>query len=82
MLETGTFPNENVQENIRKNYVPVRYEMGRDSEQFMRFAVMATPTCLILDSKGNEIYRMKGFYRPDEFIKELELARSKDSQSI
>jgi len=82
MMETGTFLQENVQENIKKNYIPLKYETSKDSEQFLRFWVRATPTYIILDSKGNEIHRMIGFYKPDDFIKELELARSKVSKSV
>lgn len=77
MMETGTFLKENVQEHIKKYFIPLKYESGRDSEQFLRFDVKATPTFIILDSKGNEIHRIIGFYSADDFIKQLELARVK-----
>jgi thioredoxin-related protein len=77
MMETGTFLKENVQDHIKKYFVPVQYESGKDSEQFLRFAVMATPTYIFLDSKGDEIYRTIGFYSADDFIKQLEYALSK-----
>ena len=71
-----------MKEIFKKNYIPLEYETSKDSEQFLRFWVRATPTYIILDSKGNEIHRMIGFYKPDDFIKELELARSKVSKSV
>ncbi|MCK5512470.1 MAG: hypothetical protein KAI96_06655 [Thermodesulfovibrionia bacterium] len=76
MMETGTFLKDNVQIHINKYFIPVKYESGKDSEQFSRFAVMATPTFIFLNSKGDEICRTIGFYSADDFIKQLEHARA------
>ncbi len=81
MMETGTFLKESVMENINKKFVALKYESGKDSEQFLRFGIKATPTYVILDSKGNEIHRMTGFHNADDFIKQLEIAGSKASQN-
>ncbi len=75
MMETGTFLKEKVQEHIKKYFIPLKYESGRDSEQFLRFNVKATPAYVILDSKGNELHRMIGFHNADDFIKQLEVPR-------
>ncbi len=77
MMETGTFLKEKVQEHIKKYFIPLKYESGRDSEQFLRFNVKATPAYVILDSKGNELHRIIGFHSADDFIKQLEIADSK-----
>lgn len=77
MMETGTFLKEDVQRHIKKYFIPLKYESGRDAEQFQRFAVKATPTFIVLDSQGNEVYRTIGFYSPDDFIGQLEIAHSK-----
>ncbi len=37
---------------------------------------MATPSYVILDSNGDEVYRMTGFYNADDFIGQLDSARS------
>jgi thioredoxin-related protein len=81
MMETGTFLKENVQEHINRDFIAVKYESGKDSEQFLRFNVKGTPTFVFLDSKGNEIHRINGYYRSDDFIKELETARMNASQN-
>jgi thioredoxin-related protein len=75
-METVTFLNENVQKHIKQNFVPLKYESGPDAEQFLRFGITATPTYVILDSKGDEIYRMIGFHNADDYIGELDSARS------
>lgn len=71
-METGTFLNEDVRELINKSFVPLKYESGRDSEQFQRFNVRATPTYVFLNSKGDEIHRLIGYYNAADLIAELE----------
>ena len=77
-METGTFLQENVVAHIKKHFIPLKYESGRDSEQFMRFNVRATPTFVVLKSDGSEIDRIVGYYRPDDFIGQLESVISKN----
>jgi thioredoxin-related protein len=77
MMETGTFLNKDVRDAIKKFFIPLKYESGRDSEQFLRFGIRATPTYIFLDSKGNEVYRIIGFYKADEFIQNLDNARTR-----
>ena len=73
-METGTFLQEKVIQYVGQNFIPLKYESGRDAEQFMRFNVRGTPTFLVLDADGNETRRLLGYYSPDEFIEQLETA--------
>ena len=72
-----TLLTENVQEYIRTYFIPLKYESGVDSDQFIRFAVTAKPAIIVLDSEGNEIFRKIGYFEPDLFIEKLEKAREK-----
>jgi thioredoxin-related protein len=76
-METGTFLQEGVQENIGKYFVPIKYESGRDAEQFYRFAITQTPTYVVLNSGGDEVFRMTGYYEADDFIEKIGEARTK-----
>jgi len=76
-METGTFLQEKVIEYVSQNFIPLKYESGRDAEQFMRFNIRGTPTFLVLDSDGNETLRILGYYDPDAFITQLEGKGSK-----
>ena len=71
-METGTFPQVEVKDIINKHFVPLKYESGKASEQFFRFGVTVIPTYIFLDSKGNEINRIIGFYSTGDFIKQLQ----------
>ena len=74
-METGTFLNDAVQDHILENFIPVKYESGKDAEQFTRFSISATPTYIILDARGDEVYRMIGYYSPEDLIGQLVSAR-------
>jgi len=73
-METGTFQQDRVAEFINRRFIPLKYESGRDAEQFQRFAVRATPTFIVLNAEGDEIFREIGYYEPDEFIERIESA--------
>ncbi len=70
-METVTFLQDNVQDYINNNFVPLKYNSGPDAEQFRRFDVRMTPTYVVLDAKGNEIGRVIGYQAPDEFINQV-----------
>lgn len=76
-METGTFLRENVKDYVNKYFIPLKYESGRDAEQFLRFAVTATPTFLVLNTEGDEIYRTVGYSGADDFINHLEKSRAR-----
>ncbi len=75
-METGTFLQKNIQEHVQHHFIPLKYESGTDAEQFLRYAITATPTFIILDPNGEEVYRFIGFYSDDDFINQLDSGRS------
>jgi thioredoxin-related protein len=78
-MKKCTLITECVQEYIKKYFIPIKYESGADSDQFMRFGVTAKPAIIVLDSEGNEIFRKIGYFEPGLFIEKLEMARKKAS---
>ena len=70
-METGAFLKDEVIDHINKGYVAMKFESGKDGEQFMRFNVRGTPTFLVLDAEGNELHRMMGFMGHEELLKQL-----------
>jgi thioredoxin-related protein len=75
-METGTFLDGAVQEFISKYFVLLKYESGKDGEQFMRFNVRGTPSFVVLDADGNELSRIVGFQEPAQLIEQLESVRA------
>jgi thioredoxin-related protein len=76
-MDKCTLITESVREYITRYFVPIKYESGTDSEQFMRFDITAKPAIIVLDSAGNEIFRKIGYFEPGIFIEKLEKARKK-----
>ncbi|MBI4844742.1 MAG: hypothetical protein HY809_10595 [Nitrospirae bacterium] len=76
-METGTFPDIGLQDYLKKNFVNLKFQSGIDAEQFLRFNVKGTPTFIVIDSEGDEIYRKIGFFEPGPLIEQLEKAREK-----
>ncbi len=76
-MKKCTLLTERVQEYIKTYFIPLKYESGIDSDQFMRFGVSEKPAMIVFDSEGNEIFRKIGYYEHDIFIEKLEKARKK-----
>ena len=58
---------------INNNFIPVRLHVKKHPEAMPRFSVDWTPTVLIVDSDGKELYRIEGYLPPDEFLGQLQL---------
>jgi thioredoxin-related protein len=71
MMETGTFLRQEVQDVMNTSFVPLKFESGRDAEQFLRFGIRATPTYIFLDKAGNELHRVIGAYSAEDFARLL-----------
>jgi thioredoxin-related protein len=71
MMETDTFLKAEVQDVVNGSFVSLKFESGKDAEQFLRFGIKATPTYIFLDREGNELHRVIGFYSAGDFIRVL-----------
>ena len=81
-MKKQTLSTESVRDYITKYFVPLKYESGMDSDQFLRFGIAAMPTIIVLDPAGNELFRKIGYFEPGMFIENLEQARGKSSPQI
>jgi len=73
-METGTFSQDSVKDHLMQFFITLKYESGRDAEQFQRFAVKGTPTFIVLDTEGNEADRKTGYLDAKALISWLEEA--------
>lgn|GEM_PF-2465030 len=76
-MKNCTLNAECVQDCVNTYFIPIRYESGADSDQFMRFCVTAKPAVIVLDAEGTEIFRKIGYFEPELFVKKLEMAIKK-----
>ncbi len=57
--------------------IPVKVHIKEQPAVFDRFGVQWTPTLVLFDPQGNEVYRFEGFLPPEDFLAQLELGRAK-----
>ena len=58
---------------ITTNFIPVRLHVKNHASEMQRFGVDWTPTVLLVDSDGKELYRIEGFLPAEDFLTQLQL---------
>lgn len=75
-MDTVTYPQDEVAAFFREHLLPVR--KAHDAEELgPLFAVVWTPTLILLDALGREHHRTVGFLDPDELVASLLLGMGK-----
>ena len=67
------YPEARVAAFINTNFIPVRLHVKNHGDQMKRFSVDWTPTVLLVDSDGKELYRIEGYLPADDFLGQLQL---------
>lgn len=79
-MDAGTYPNPAVIRFIRENVVPMR--LLHDQQPLAgRYSVTWTPTLILVDAQGNEVYRNEGALGPGSLIPALMLGIGKEKSS-
>ncbi|HMK35778.1 MAG TPA: tetratricopeptide repeat protein [Desulfomonilaceae bacterium] len=74
-MDAVTYPNKDVIQLIQDSVIPVRIQ--HDRELGRRFNIEWTPTLVLLDARGNEVYRTVGFLPPEHLMSSLTLGLGK-----
>ena len=76
-MDAGTYPNQAVIRFIRENVIPMR--LLYDQQPLAgRFRINWTPTLILVDEQGNEVYRNEGALGPASLITALMLGIGKE----
>ncbi len=79
-MDAGTYPNQAVIKFIRENVIPMR--ILYDQQPLAgRFRITWTPTLILIDAQGNEVYRNEGALGPDSLIPALMLGIGKEKSN-
>lgn len=68
-LRQNTLNDAQVMEKLNESYVVVIINVNDSPEIASMYNVYSTPTMLILDSEGNELKSIEGYYGPEDLIK-------------
>jgi hypothetical protein len=72
-----TYPDKDVEAEIREDFVPVQYNIVDHPERMEQFHAHWTPTIIIQDAAGEEVRRSEGYLDAKRLLGELALARVK-----
>ncbi|HEX6718539.1 MAG TPA: thioredoxin fold domain-containing protein [Pyrinomonadaceae bacterium] len=72
-MEAESYSDDETASFIDQNFVPLEAHIKEHPAYFHRFDSVWTPTIVILDSNGEERYRIEGYLPKDEFRAALEL---------
>ncbi|HKS27677.1 MAG TPA: thioredoxin fold domain-containing protein [Pyrinomonadaceae bacterium] len=72
-MEAESYEDAEVAGFINQNFVPLEAHIKEHPAYFHRFGAVWTPTVLIMDSSGQERWRIEGYLPKEEFRAQLEM---------
>ncbi len=74
-----TYPDPQVEQFIRRQFVPVQFNVVEQPAVMDQFNTPWTPTLIVQDAEGREHRRSQGYLDPKRFLAEMSLAVLKDA---
>ena len=71
LFKQNVLSDKAVQNELNDSYVVTIVDINKYPDVAARFNVFGTPSCVVLDSHGKEIYRLEGYVESDEFLSDL-----------
>ena len=71
VMEGTTYADPAIQKAILARFIPVRVDQDADPELSYRYEQWGWPATIMLDKDGNEIFKRRGYIRPELFQKLL-----------
>ena len=71
LFKQNVLSDKAVQNELNDSYVVTIVDINKYPDVAARFNVFGTPSCVVLDSNGKEIYRLEGYVESDEFLSDL-----------
>ena len=67
LLKENVLSDSNVQKELNSNYIVVIVDINKYPDVAAKYNVFGTPTTVVVNSTGDEIYRLEGYVESDEF---------------
>lgn len=68
LLKENLLSDSNIQKELNDKYVVVLVDINKRPDLAGKYLVHGTPTTVILNSNGDEIYKLEGYVESDEFL--------------
>jgi thioredoxin-related protein len=76
-MNAVTYSDQRTVEFVKDYMIPLRVIVGEDRFMSTKFRIQYTPTIMMLDGDGKELYREVGFHPLEEFVPMLMLGIGK-----
>ena len=70
-LDSETFTNQDIQNIINNNYIPVKVDGDTNPELCSRYNVLGFPTMVIIDSNEKKLKFIEGFHSPSDLLNKI-----------
>lgn len=71
LLKKDVLSNAEVQKQLENGFIVVDIDIAKQPQIASKYKVMGTPTCVFLDSKGNEVQSIGGYVSAGEFLNSI-----------
>lgn len=68
MLKENVLGNPDVQKELNDKYIVVLVDVNKHADIALKYKIYGTPSTVILNKTGDEIYRIYGYVESDEFL--------------
>lgn len=68
LLKENVLADSNVQKELNDNYIVVLVDINKHADIAAKYDIYGTPTTVVLNSSGDEIYKLEGYVESDEFL--------------
>ena len=72
-LDQDTYVDADVMSKAKK-FISLKIDADVETDLASKYGVQGLPTILFIDHKGEEVHRVVGYRRPDQFLDEMDLA--------
>lgn len=71
LLKENTLSDSDVQKELNENYIVCIVDTDSHPDLAEEYAIFGTPITVVLNSTGDEVYRIEGYIESDEFLNDL-----------
>lgn len=71
LFKDEVLANSDVQKQLNEKYIVVEADINKQAFLASQYHVYGTPSTVILDSNGDELYRIQGYVSVNQFLDDL-----------
>lgn len=81
-IARDVFTVDSIADYFNRTFVCVKYDMEKEGKELtQKYPIDCYPTFLILDTAGNELHRLSGYYSAEKLMQAIRLARPENKLS-